>query len=59
LAAPKSCPRRREAAPALLACDTFELQHDPQRGRDLGHILLSFGGAVARGVTTQVARRVT
>jgi hypothetical protein len=25
--------------------DALELQHDPQRGRNLGHVLLSFGGA--------------
>jgi len=30
----------------LLAFDAFHLKHDPQRGRDLGHILLSFGGAL-------------
>jgi hypothetical protein len=25
--------------------DAFDLEHDPQRARDLGHVLLSFGGA--------------
>jgi hypothetical protein len=29
----------------LLTLDAFELQHDPQRGRDLSHILLAFSGA--------------
>ena len=30
---------------ALPACDAIELQHDPQRDRDLSHILLAFSGA--------------
>lgn len=30
---------------ALLTRHLFELQHDAQRGRDFGHVLLSFGGA--------------
>jgi hypothetical protein len=28
--------------------DAFLLEHDPQRDRDLGHVLLSFGGAAER-----------
>jgi hypothetical protein len=30
---------------ALLTLDAFELQHDPQRGRNLGHVLPAFGNA--------------
>jgi hypothetical protein len=33
----------RSRSGRLLAFDALELQHDPQRGRDFGHVLLSFG----------------